>query len=158
MLLLLLAVVQAVQLAWHGGMDRVHTLQELSVTYCNSVCWQLDTYCDVCGPCIAMHAMYRKVMCVWGHATPYRQPYHTYVVMCVRRHAGTEEVTEVPTHWGIHEDVYCAVWLPAHSHGIHVCMMTSLLLLLPLYGMQVLCAAKSAAWPTMCVGMRHITR
>eukprot|EP00877_Chromochloris_zofingiensis_P000458 jgi/Chrzof1/10412/UNPLg00336.t1 len=28
--------------------------------------------------------------------------------MCVRRHAGTEEVTEVPTHWGIHEDVYCA--------------------------------------------------
>ncbi len=23
--------------------------------------------------------------------------------------AGTEAVTEVPTQWGIHEDVYCAV-------------------------------------------------
>ena len=30
-------------------------------------------------------------------------------------YAGTESVTQVPVHWGIHEDVYCAVSLPASA-------------------------------------------
>ena len=44
--------------------------------------------------------------------------------------AGTESVTQVPVHWGIHEDVYCAVRpalivlaLSQNSFACHPCRL-----------------------------------
>jgi hypothetical protein len=35
--------------------------------------------------------------------------------------SGTGEVSAVSTHWGIHEDVYCAVRGLQHRHAVVLC-------------------------------------